>query len=113
MKLADLTNGAIVAEELEIAHTAQERHRGLLGRAGLADGHGLLIECCGSIHMFFMKFAIDVVYVTAGLEVVKVVEDLKPWRLSGALWADATVELPVGTIRRSGVAPGHKLELRP
>lgn len=113
MQLLDVTNGSVVAEHLEVARSLQERQRGLLGRDSLPEGHGLLIEQCRSIHMFFMKFAIDVVYVAADLVVAKVVEDLRPWQLSGSLAASATVELPTGTIRRTGVAPGHQLELRP
>ncbi|MBI3268562.1 MAG: DUF192 domain-containing protein [Planctomycetes bacterium] len=113
MKLLDVTNGSVVAEELEVARTDGERTRGLLGRDSLPEGHALLLERCRLIHMFFMRFPIDVVYLNAGFQVVKVVENLAPWRLSGALWASATVELPVGAIRKSGVAPGHRLEFRP
>ena len=94
------------------AVTPWERMRGLLGREGLAPGEGLLIEHCSSIHMFFMRFAIDVVYLDAKWQVVKKVTELAPWRLSGCLRACHTLELPADALERVELPLGYHLDLR-
>ena len=106
------TNGrGIVAGELEIADTAWRRFKGLLGRDGLPDGGGLLITPCNSIHMFFMRFPIDVVWLDGQNAVLKTVDRLKPWRVSFCLSASKVVELPPGRLESVKVAPGDVLEM--
>jgi len=94
------------------ALTSWERMRGLLGCKGLEPGEGLLIEHCSSIHMFFMRFAIDVVYIDAKWQVVKKVNHLVPWRLSGCLRARHTLELPADALKRAELPLGCHLDLR-
>jgi uncharacterized membrane protein (UPF0127 family) len=60
--------------------------------------------------MFFMKFAIDVVYVDRKRTVRKLVRNLKPWRVSMCLAAHSVVELPVGAIDSSATQKGDQLE---
>lgn len=67
--------------EAEVAETAFQRMRGLIGRKELAGGKGLLILKCNCIHTFFMKFAIDATFLDAEDRVVKVVRNIRPWRL--------------------------------
>lgn len=67
--------------EAEVAETAFQRMRGLIGRKELAAGKGLLILKCNCIHTFFMKFAIDATFLDAEDRVVKVVHNIRPWRL--------------------------------
>jgi len=83
--------------------------RGLLGRSSLAPDEGMLFRPAGSIHMFFMRFAIDAVFCTRELEVIDVVRDLKPWRMAARRGAKVVVELPVGGA--AGVEPGDRLRL--
>ena len=86
------------------------RARGLLGRGGLGAGEGIVIDPCSSVHMFFMRFALDVVYVDREGRVVKTVAGLRPFRLSvGGRKAHQTIELAVGTIAKSGTEPGDQL----
>ena len=90
------------------------RLRGLMLRspAFLPMGTGLLITPCNSIHMMFMRFAIDVVYLDKDYQVVKVVEKLPPWLgLSLCFPAYATLELPPGTIQTYKIRVGDKLSL--
>jgi uncharacterized protein len=87
--------------------------RGLLGRSGLEPGEGLLIRPTNSVHMFFMRFAIDVVFVDRDLVVKKVVETLRPWRMAGCRGARAAVELPAGEAARRGITVGEQLILEP
>ncbi len=107
---SDTTLGSRVV----LAVGVRSRLQGLLGRTDLAPGEGLWLEPCASIHMFFMRFAIDVVFVDWGGAVVKRCRDVRPWRLaSGGLHARAALELPAGTIDRSDTRVGDRLELRP
>jgi uncharacterized protein len=86
------------------------RARGLLGKGSLPDGAGIVITPCNSVHMLFMRFPIDVVYINRENRVVKAVSDLKPFRFSlGGAGAHAAIELPTGTVAASGTAPGDQL----
>ena len=83
--------------------------RGLLGRDGLEPGTGMLIDAAPSVHMFFMRFPIDVVFLDREHKVVDVRHDLRPWRVAGARGAYATLELPVGAARAAGIEVGDEL----
>jgi uncharacterized protein len=87
------------------------RTKGLLGRAGLPDDEGLWIQPTSSIHMWFMRFPIDVVWAAADGRVLKLVQDLGPWKMSYCRGAKVALELPVGAIARSGVRVGDHLVL--
>lgn len=100
-----------------MADTPAARSRGLLGRDSLPAGAGLWIAPCAvlgvaSIHMFFMKFAIDVIYLDRKLRIVKLVENLKPWRISAAWPAHSVVELPAGALAGLDMQKGDTLEVR-
>jgi len=109
IRLVHRQSGRAVAERLEIARTAFERMRGLLGRSSLPEGEGMLIERCSSIHTFFMKFPLDVVFVNADLVVRKVVRHVDPWRFAASFGARHVVELPAGALDRAPLAPGDEL----
>jgi len=76
-----MTVGVINGVEAEIAETFAERARGLIGRNGLPDGKGMLIPKCNCIHTCFMSFAIDATFLDRHGNVVKVVRNIRPWRL--------------------------------
>ena len=71
----------ILGCEVEVARTFAQRARGLIGKPPPLPGHGLLIERCNAIHTFFMKYPIDATFLDAKGEVVKVVRNIRPWRL--------------------------------
>ena len=104
-----LERGPVVCARAELATTMWTRTSGLLGRAGLAPDEGLWIQPTGSIHMWFMRFAIDVVYADREGRVLKLVREIKPWRISACRGAKIALELPVGAIDRSGVRVGDHL----
>ena len=70
----------ILGVDAEIAESAFERMRGLIGRAGLGRGKGMLITKCNCIHTFFMRFPIDATFLDREGNVVKVVRNIRPWR---------------------------------
>lgn len=109
--LRNIANGHVVADSVEFALSRSARRRGLLGRDSLADGHGMLIAPCSSIHTWFMRFPIDVIFVTRAGRIVKLCRQVVPWRLVFGWGAYATVELPSGALDRSGVSVGDRLEL--
>jgi len=94
--------------------TWRARLRGLLGRSGLAAGSALVIEPCTSIHTFFMKFEIDAVFLDRRGRVVRALPGLRPWRATRFhLRAEQVVELPAGTLERTGTREGDELAFEP
>ena len=102
-------DGTVVCARCAIADTPLTRLRGLLGRASLDAGEGMLFRPAGSIHMFFMRFAIDAVFCDRDLRVLKVSRDLQPWKTAGAKGAKVVVEVASGAA--AAVEPGDRLVL--
>lgn len=104
-------DGTVVAQPLEVASNVIARGVGLMGRGGLPEDGGLLIHGCNGIHMMFMRFPIDAVFVDKKGVVVKTYERLLPWiGVVPFVWrADKVAELPVGAIRRHAIKPGDQL----
>lgn len=100
----------VIASEVEEAKTFKTRLLGLMFRPSLAQGKGLWLQPCCQIHMFFMRFAIDVIFVDASGLVKGVLENFKPWRISPIFWgASGTLELPAGTLK-GRVKKGDRVE---
>jgi uncharacterized membrane protein (UPF0127 family) len=104
-------NGDPVADRCEIAETPRSRLKGLLGRARLEPGEALLTRPTWSVHTFFMRFAIDVVFVDRGLSVVAVAPNLRPWRVAARRRAHSVLELAAGEAGRQRLEPGMTLLL--
>lgn len=108
--LVTSTTGEVVCGNCTVAATPLTRLRGLLGRDGLAESHGLLIRPTWSVHTAFMRFPIDVVFLDRDLRVLKVVADLAPWRTASQRGARSVLELPAGECARVGLVAGDQLE---
>ena len=94
---------------MDLADTSSKRRVGLLRHERLETGTGLWIVPCESVHTFFMKFPIDLVYVDRKKRVKKVRHAVPPWRLSACLTAHSVLELPAGTVEKTGTRPGDEL----
>jgi uncharacterized protein len=106
----NLTNGAELANHVSTADTFFRRLKGLMFTESLPAGHGLLIQPCQSIHTFFMNYSIDVLYLSKDLEIVGLDETIKPAKVGKfQKRAVSVLELPAGTIRKSGTKIGHYL----
>ena len=82
---------------IDIADTFWKRAVGLMGKPGLETGRGLLFPHCRSIHTGFIRFPLDVIFLDKDNGVVKVVRNLKPWRLAwGGMKAYSTLEVQSG-----------------
>lgn len=102
--------GTTLATAVEVASTPWRRMKGLLGQASVPRDYALVIRPCRSIHTWFMRCAIDAVFVDKEGRVVKVASDIGPFRLvSGGAGARAVVELASGGARHAAVRPGDLL----
>ena len=111
-QVQNLTRGTIVGDRIRVARSMKDRTVGLLRTPELRPGEGLWIERSPSIHMFFMRYPIDAVFVSADGRVTKIVPNLKPWRV--VWWAPGArdcLELPAGAAAPSGLQPGDQLQL--
>jgi uncharacterized membrane protein (UPF0127 family) len=102
---------AVICSECEVADRALPRMKGLLGRDRLEPGTGMLIKPAPSVHMFFMRFPIDVVFIDRRNTIVGISHVLKPWRMAGARRAVAALELPAGTAARLGLMVGDAIQI--
>jgi hypothetical protein len=111
MKVATLCNenDDVVCARVSLALNPYARMKGLLGRATLDSDEGILLRPAGSIHMLFMRFAIDAIFLDRDLVVVDVVRGLRPWRMAARRGAKQVIELAEGAA--AGVQPGEKLRL--
>ncbi|MCW2950503.1 MAG: hypothetical protein JWN41_1516 [Thermoleophilia bacterium] len=106
-----------VRDDVAVAHLGRAdrllaRMRGLLGREQLGPDEGLWITPCPSIHMWFMRFAIDAVFIDRDFRVVRVIEALQPWGMArGGRGAHSVLELSVGTIARAGITVGETVAI--
>lgn len=105
------TRNTVLGDRIDVADTSEKRRTGLLRHTGLNAGEGLWIKPCESVHTFFMKFAIDLVYIDRKHKVRKVRIAVPPWRLSACLTAHSILELPAGTIEKSGTRSGDELAI--
>jgi hypothetical protein len=99
MKIVNLTRSTIIAEEVEIADTILSRMKGLLFRKSLAKSHALIIKPTSSIHTFFMRFPIDIVFLDKQNKILKLKVNVPPFRIILCPpRAKSAVELPSGTL---------------
>ena len=111
-KLVNKTTGTEIAADVELAEGFVSRAVGLLGRANLPEGRALWIKRCGSVHTWFMRFSIDVIFVDDRLVATKISRELKPWRMTlPELGPRSAFELPAGTLRARPVKKGDQLHV--
>lgn len=112
VQIVNRTRNVVIAERAEMAENIWTRFMGLMGRRGLEPGAGLVILPNNSIHMFFMRFAIDVLHVSKDGTVLKILHSIKPWRVGPIVRkCHYTVELPPGTAKATGTVEGDQIEL--
>jgi len=104
-------DGRVVASTVELAVTRATRRQGLLGRSGLPESHAIVIAPCSAIHTWFMRFPIDVVFVSRDGLIIKTRPSIPAWRMSGAMGAHAAIEMGSGGLAPLRLKPGDRLEL--
>jgi uncharacterized membrane protein (UPF0127 family) len=114
VKAVNVDTGLLLGSNIRLARGPIQKGLGLLGRADLPDGEGLLIPSCRAITTFFMRFPIDVLFLDPDGFVVTLLQGLKPWRNAfGDRAATMVLELPAGTLVRSGTQVGHRVVFSP
>jgi uncharacterized protein len=112
-ELRNERTGAVVARDAYRAANPLSRMRGLLGRSSLPAGEAIILEPAASIHMFFMRFGIDVLFLDSSGAVLKVVRDLRPWRLASAKGARSVIEMAAGSTNGLDLEPGDRVVREP
>ncbi|MCX5701249.1 MAG: DUF192 domain-containing protein [Candidatus Omnitrophica bacterium] len=106
------TKNVVIAETVFLANTPFKRMKGLLGRNSLEINQSLILKPCNSIHTFFMRFPIDVLFVGDKFKVIKAISNILPWRLSPlCLRSHFVIELPAGRIIATDTSSGDELTI--
>jgi uncharacterized protein len=115
LRAVNKTRGTVLCARLENAGGLGGQSRGLLGRAGLADEEGMLFEN-GRLspfmwmHMFFMRFPIDIVFLDRRDRVIRIDRALRPWRVSSLVFgAGKALELAAGAAERAATERGDEI----
>lgn len=112
VRIVSSENGTVIADNGRVADTFWRRFRGLLGRSEYKCGEALIIKPCSSVHTVGMKFAIDVLFVSAKNEIVHVIEAMPAYRFSPFVKnASYVVELPAGRVASCQLKTGHTLTI--
>jgi uncharacterized membrane protein (UPF0127 family) len=119
LRLRRVDDDVVICDQLVLGESFWQRFRGLMGRASMAQGEGLYLPA-NSIHMMFMRFPIDALFVSsedAGGQrsVVSLRPDLPAWRgiVLPVGGAEGVIEMPAGTLVRRGVAEGDRVVFEP
>jgi len=108
--LANAATGSRLAARVCGAFDSASRRGGLLGRDTFAD-EALVIAPCEAVHTWFMRFAIDLLFVARDGRVLRARPSVAAWRFAWRLGAFATIELPAGTLAATPVAAGDHVQL--
>jgi len=109
--LRNKRTGRIVADRLLPALDSESRRRGLLKHTSLDEGEAMIIAPTNAVHTWFMKFDIDIAFVTRDGRVLKTRDSVPPWRMSGAFGGYAVIEMRGGSFAAADTAPGDVLEV--
>jgi uncharacterized membrane protein (UPF0127 family) len=108
--VTNLSRGTVLADRAETARSPWAQFKGLMGRAELAQGTGLVFPGTRGVHTHFMRFPIDVVFFNRDGVVVGVEHAIRPWRFS-AYHLSAKGAIPAGTARATRTQPGDRLRI--
>jgi uncharacterized membrane protein (UPF0127 family) len=103
----------IIPYSIKSADSFLKRFIGLMFRKDPLHEEGLWIKPCNSIHMCFMNFGIDAVFLNQEGRIVKLVEELQPWKFVMPIHdAHSVIELPTGTIAKFNLKQGEMIKLK-
>lgn len=112
MKVYKTLNNEIIADNVKVAQNFFSRTVGLIPKKTFNKGEGLIIKPCSSIHTFFMKFAIDVLFVNKKNEVVALYENVKPWKILPIHFNSYyVIELDSGAISSKNISKGDLITI--
>lgn len=113
VQIVNISKGIVIASKAQIAASMGQRMKGLLGRKGLAPDEALVLKPCSSIHTLFMRFPIDVLFLDKNVQIIRVIQNMPPYRLSPFVWAShLAIELPAGKISQTNTQIGDRLRIQ-
>jgi uncharacterized membrane protein (UPF0127 family) len=113
MEIRNATRNRTLGNAIRKADTFLSRFKGLLRKSGLPEGEGLWIVPCNSIHSIGMRFEFDALFLDSGKRVVGLYKRFRRNRISRIFWnAQGVLELPAGTVERTGTEVGDEIEFR-
>ncbi len=111
-RIINKTKGTVLAQNAVVADSFLVRLIGLMGQKQLPPERAMILSPCTSIHTFFMRFDIDVLFVDKDNKVIGVCVAMKPWRVSPVYWKSKfVVELPSGMIASTSTALSDEISL--
>jgi len=112
MKIVNLSNNAVLADRVRVADTFWTRLVGLLNRNSLEKGETLVLKPANSIHTFFMRFSIDVLFLDKNSKVIGLLSVFRPFRFSPIYFgAHLAIELPAGTLQITNTQLGNSINI--
>lgn len=112
MRLINQTKNTVLAEDIFIASNLFRRIKGLLGEKVFLPDQAIILEPCNSVHTFFMHFSIDVLFIDKNYQVIKIIPNLNPNKISCIYWhASRVIELPSGKLKLTNTQVQDQLQL--
>jgi len=112
MRLINKTKNTVLAEDVFIANTPFKRIKGLLGEKAFLPNQAIILDPCNSVHTFFMRFAIDILFVDKDYKVIKTLPQLDPNRITRIYWySSKVIELPAGKLNLTNTQAKDQLQL--
>lgn len=111
-RIINTRSGKVIADRLLTAFDSQSRRKGLLAHGSLPRSTALIIAPTNAIHTFFMKFPIDIVFVSKAGRILKIRSRVPAWRMTGSLRAYAVLEMAAGSVDGSDMKVGDELVCR-
>ena len=105
-------DGQCISSLMTIPESFYQRAKGLLGKKYIDKRESMLFYNCSSIHMFGMKFPIDIAYLDNDMRILKLVKNVKPWKLSSCKGANHTIEFSLGIIKEYQLQIGEQLIIK-
>ena len=113
VQIFNVAKGAVIAQQAKLTVSFGQRMKGLLGQDSLVANEALILKPCSSIHTFFMRFAIDVLFLDKNMRIVRLIQNMPPNRLSPIVWASKmAIELPAGKISQTNTQIGDRIEIK-
>ena len=113
LEITNSRTGILLGESILVARTLWTRFIGFMGQAEIQKGNGLLFEPCNQVQMCFMRFSIDLIFLSKQNTILYLQRSIRPWRISRRIAnAEKVLEIPVGIIEQSRCEVGDQLVFR-
>lgn len=114
IRIVNRSRGTLLGNRIVLVESWTGRLRGYLGRREPQPGEGMLLVPCNAVHMFGLKFPLDLIFLNQSGDVVETIEDLRPWKRTSRIEdARSALEIPGGTIQSSHTRVGDRLAWTP